>query len=448
MSEGTKKKKNAAPRSGPRSGRVDPPELEPGEAHFEGAEDIAPEEMPVVADDPEDRIAVPYSLVPWGTSPDRSRGRLHEETESSTRTVFQRDRDRILHSTAFRRLKHKTQVFVYHEGDHYRTRLTHSLEVSQIARSLARALGLDEDLAESLSLAHDLGHPPFGHAGEEALDAAMKDLGGFDHNAQTLKILTRLEQRYAGFDGLNLTWESLEGVVKHNGPQIGPRAENGDDPLPKAIKDYNETHDLELQTFAGPEAQVAALSDDIAYNNHDIDDGLRAELFTVDDLRSVPLFAEMSGRVEAEWPDLEQPRLIHETVRRMIEFMVNDVLAETRRRVEAAEPENVDDIRALDAPVVAFSEEMVQYDRDLRDFLYEHMYRHHRVNRMTSKARRVVTDLVELFMDEPGCLPAVWRDQTDGKKSAATGEAVADYVAGMTDWFALKEHKKLLDPYA
>lgn len=425
-----------------------PPDLGPDEELFEGAEDVAPEDMPLVAADPGDRVPMRAPLASWASDPLSSRGRLHEEIESRTRTVFQRDRDRILHSTAFRRLKHKTQVFVYHEGDHYRTRLTHSLEVSQIARSLARALGLDEDLAETLSLAHDLGHPPFGHAGEDALDASMKAFGGFDHNAQTLKILTRLEQRYAGFDGLNLTWESLEGVVKHNGPEIGPNAKNGDDPLPKAIKDYNVIHDLELQTFAGPEAQVAALSDDIAYNNHDIDDGLRAGLFTVDDLRAVPLFAEMLGRVEADWPDLEEPRKIHETVRRMIEFMVNDVLAETRGRVAAAAPESVDDIRALDAPVVAFSDEMVQYDRELREFLFEFMYRHHRVNRMTSKARRVVTDLVELYMAEPECLPAVWRDQTDGKTSAATGEAVADYVAGMTDWFALKEHKKLFDLYA
>ncbi|RMD62020.1 MAG: deoxyguanosinetriphosphate triphosphohydrolase, partial [Alphaproteobacteria bacterium] len=313
----------------------------------------------------------PYASDPWA-----SRGRLIDEPESATRSCFQRDRDRVIHSTAFRRLQYKTQVFIYHEGDHFRTRLTHSLEVAQIARSIARALGLNEDLAEALALAHDLGHTPFGHAGEDALNEAMAPYGGFDHNEQTFRVLTCLERRYAAFDGLNLTWETLEGVVKHNGPLIGRDASRA---VPPSVAAYCRRFDLELATQPGPEAQVAALADDIAYNNHDIDDGLRAGLFSLDDLDDVPLVGPVFRKVAAAHPGLERPRLAHEAVRRLIDHMVNDLLEETRRRVAAAGPETAADVRALDHPVVAFSAPMRQNDRALKAFLFARMYRHARV---------------------------------------------------------------------
>jgi dGTPase len=389
--------------------------------------------------------ALHRGTAPYASNPEASRGRLYPETESPTRSVFQRDRDRIIHAAAFRRLKYKTQVFVYHEGDNFRTRLTHSLEVSQIARSVSRVLGLNEDLAEALALAHDLGHPPFGHAGEEALHESMKGFGGFDHNAQTLRILTLLEHRYAEFDGLNLTWESLEGVVKHNGPIL--RRTEGEGVLPRGIAEYNRLHDLHLTTFAGGEAQVAAISDDIAYNNHDIDDGLRAGLFSVDDLEDVPLAGPVFRIVRDKYPGLEPSRLIHESVRRMINLMVDDLIAETRRRLADAKPKSVEDIRALDAPVVAFSETMRANDRALKDFLFQRMYRHYKVNRMTSKARRVVHDLFALFLAEPGCLPEQWQGLTDGPGQTSTAVVVADYIAGMTDRFALEEHQRLFDVY-
>lgn len=385
---------------------------------------------------------------PYATLAATSRGRLHAEPEAENRTPFQRDRDRIIHSTAFRRLKHKTQVFVYHEGDHYRTRLTHSLEVAQIARSLARALGLNEDLAEALSLAHDLGHTPFGHAGEEALDAAMAGYGGFDHNAQTLRILTQLEQKYAAFDGLNLSWETLEGVVKHNGPLIGPGAlKHRDKPLPAAIVEYNRLQDLEIDSWPGAEAQIAALSDDIAYNNHDIDDGLRAGLFSLGDICSVPIVLEVVAEVRHLYPNIDDSRLIHETTRRLIDRMIRDVLAETSRRLAEARPASVADIRRLGRPVVGFSAEMSAADRRLKDFLFERMYRHYRVNRMTSKARRVVRQLFELLLAEPECLPPDWQARARNADERRRARLVADYIAGMTDRFALKEHRRLFDAY-
>ena len=378
--------------------------------------------------------------APYASDPARSRGRLTSEPESATRTVFQRDRDRIIHSAAFRRLKHKTQVFVYHEGDHYRTRLTHSLEVAQIARSLARALGLDEDLAEALALAHDLGHPPFGHAGEEALQEVMAPHGGFDHNGQTLRILTRLEARYAAFDGLNLTWEALEGVVKHNGP-LSP------DDLPWAVAQHARTQDLDLATWPGAEAQVAALSDDIAYHTHDIDDGLRAGVFSIADLADVPLVGPAIRAVQAEHPALETPRLIHETVRRLIDGMVNDLLAETRRRLEETKPASADDVRGLGRPIVGFSAEMDEANIALKTFLYRHMYRHYKVNRMTSKARRVIRDLFGILLAEPECLPTEWRIAAEAMDETDRARLVTDYIAGMTDRFALDEHKRLFDVY-
>ena len=382
------------------------------------------------------------NLAPWACGPANSRGRLYPERESETRTCFQRDRDRIIHSAAFRRLEYKTQVFVNHEGDFFRTRLTHSLEVSQIARSMCRSLGLNEDLAEALALAHDLGHPPFGHAGEDALREMMEPYGGFDHNAQSLRIVTCLERRYAQFDGLNLTWETLEGVVKHNGPLVGAGIDRA---LPQAIKEYTADHDLELDTYASAEAQVASLSDDIAYNNHDIDDGLRAGLFTIDDLKGVPLVGPMFEEVKRTYPGLETSRLIHEAVRHLIGHMVNDLVNETRRRLRAADPKGPDDIRRFGGPMVAFSADMQENDRALKDFLFENMYRHYKLNRMTSKARRLVKDLFQLLVDEPECLPTEWRRRAGAPNSVETARVVADYVAGMTDRYASDEYRRLFD---
>jgi len=384
------------------------------------------------------------------SQPSESRGRLVAEPESPTRSVYQRDRDRIIHSGAFRRLKHKTQVFVYHEGDYYRTRLTHSIEVAQIARSISRVLGFNEDLAEALALGHDLGHPPFGHAGEQALNEAMQPYGGFDHNEQTFRVLTLLERRYAAFDGLNLTWECLEGVVKHNGPLVGPAAPERyrGRPVAATIADYCANgRDLELETWPGPEAQVAALSDDIAYNNHDVDDGLRAGLFEVGDLKDVPLVGPVFAEVMDRYPELEPARLIHEAISRLIDRMVNDLIEETRRRLHAAHPRSTAALRRLGHPVVGFSPAMAENDRALKRFLFERMYRHHRVNRMTAKARRVVRDLFDLYLSEPECLPADWREQCDESDKPRTTRVVADYIAGMTDRYAFDEHRRLFDPY-
>ncbi len=354
------------------------------------------------------------------------------------RDAFQRDRDRIIHCGAFRRLQYKTQVFVYHEGENYRTRLTHSLEVAQIARSIARSLRLNEDLAEALALAHDLGHTPFGHAGERALQACMAEWQGFDHNAQSLRIVTQLERRYAAFDGLNLTWETLEGLVKHNGP-VKP-------PYPLALAEYAAGHDLELDSFAGPEAQVAAVSDDIAYNAHDFGDGLRAGLFRVEDLAEVPLIGPILAEVADQWPGLESNRLIYETLRRLITAMVADVLSETRRRLGEDNPTSAAMVRANHRPLVAFSETMRANDKAFKEFLFPNMYRHYKVNRMTSKARRVVADLFTLFVAEPGLLPPDWQRGCDDPRMPATARRVADYIAGMTDRFALDEHGRLFDP--
>ena len=384
-------------------------------------------------------------LAAYATKPEETHGRLHPEPEHSMRSAFQRDRDRIIHSTAFRRLTHKTQVFVYHEGDHYRTRLTHSLEVAQIARTISRALGLEEDLAETLALAHDLGHTPFGHAGEEALDAEMTRFGGFSHNDQTLRILTRLERRYAEFDGLNLTWESLEGTVKHNGPLRGAGI---DRPVSPTIAEYDRCHPLALDLFPSAEAQVAALADDIAYNNHDIDDGLRAGLFLVSDLTEVPLVGPVFGLVAAQYPGIEEPRLIHEAIRRLIDLMVGDLIVETRSRIAASRVDSAEAVRGLGSPVVAFSAEMRRNDRAFKDFLLERMYRHYRVNRMSSKARRVVHDLFALYLAEPQCLPSEWRELAAGPDDQQTARVAADYLAGMTDRFALDEHHRLFDTYA
>lgn len=377
----------------------------------------------------------------YASDPLTCRGRRIPQPTTSERSPFQRDKDRIIHSSAFRRLKGKTQVFVSHEGDYYRTRLTHSLEVSQIARSIARVLGLDEDLAECLSLAHDLGHPPFGHSGEDALAEGMAPYGGFDHNAQTLRIVEGLEGRYAEFDGLNLTWETLEGIAKHNGPLI---TEPGDaDKLPWALRALEDWQRLELETFAGPEAQVAALADDIAYNNHDIDDGLRAGLFTVKDVSEVPIVGAAFADVRKRYPDISEDRLIHEAVRDLIGHMVSDVLSETRTRLAEAKPKSADEIRHLDHAVVAFSDGFRAQEGPLRTFLFDNMYRHYRVNRMMGQATRVVKELFDLFINDPSLLPTELRAQCEGARTAVTARAVCDYIAGMTDSFAIAEHKKL-----
>jgi dGTPase len=383
-------------------------------------------------------------LAPYACKPELSRGRLHDEPETPMRSVFQRDRDRIIHCAAFRRLKYKTQVFVYHEGENFRTRLSHSLEVSQIARSISRTLGLNEDLAEALALAHDLGHTPFGHAGEDALQDRMAEFGGFDHNGQALRIVTSLECRYAAFDGLNLTWETLEGLVKHNGPMDGGPMTG---PLPWAIAEYAHVQDLELHTHAGMEAQAAALADDIAYNNHDIDDGLRAKLFTLPDLLDVPLVGPVFHEVLKAYPGIERPRLVHEAIRRLIHRMVTDCVEETRRRLNEVRPHSADDVRAAGRPLVSFSDEMRAHDAALKKFLFANMYRHYKVNRETTKARRVVRDLFSLLLAEPGCLPTEWAARADGANTPGTARLVADYIAGMTDRFALDEHRRLFDPY-
>lgn len=378
----------------------------------------------------------------YATDPAKSRGRLHPEPESRTRTPFERDRDRIVHASAFRRLRGKTQVFVAHEGDHYRTRLTHSLEVAQIARAVARQMGLDDDLAECLGIAHDLGHPPFGHTGEDVLDACMENYQGFDHNAQTLRVLTKLERKYPNFDGLNLTWETLEGVVKHNGPLIRYGVTLKD--LPIAIQEYVATHDLELDSWPSLEAQVAAHADDIAYNNHDIDDGLHACLFTIEELRrEVPMFERVLVTVERDHPGLDESRLGAETIRRLIGVWIDDLVWESGNRIAAANPQSVEDVRAAGKPLVGFSDVMNENQAVLRRFLMARMYRHWKVNRSRSHAKRILKELFDLFIAEPELLPPDWQQGGDGPNGPRTARRVCDYIAGMTDDFAIDEHKRL-----
>jgi len=392
-------------------------------------------------------LAAEALLAPYACRASASRGRLVAEPDSATRNAYQRDRDRIIHATAFRRLKHKTQVFVYHEGDHYRTRLTHSLEVAQIARSLARALRLSEDLAEALALAHDLGHPPFGHAGETVLNEAMAPYGGFDHNAQTLRLVTELERRYPAYDGLNLTWESLEGLAKHNGPLVERAIDPANPPahLPFGLRAYLARHDLEIESWSSAEAQIAAIADDVAYNNHDIDDGLRAGLFSLEALGEVAPVGRVLAAIESDHGQLPETVLIHELVRRLIGQMVEDILAETRRRLDELGARSPADVRGAGAPVVAFSPEWRRDIAALRDFLWQHMYRHRFVMRTTSKAKRVVRALFDLYMDEPELMPAEWTARAGAPKTPETARAAADFIAGMTDRFAIREYRKLFD---
>jgi dGTPase len=375
--------------------------------------------------------------APYATRPDTTRGRRFPEEGSAHRSPFQRDRDRIIHSSAFRRLKHKTQVFVEHEGDYYRTRLTHSIEVAQVARTLARVLGLNEELAEAVALAHDLGHPPFGHTGEDALQALMAPHGGFDHNAQAIKIVTRLEAHYAEFDGLNLTWETLEGIAKHNGPVVGD--------IPFALAEYDALHDLGLHTHASAEAQVAAISDDIAYNNHDLADGLRAGLFTIEDLRRLPLIGPCIAAVDARWPALAPARRQHEALRRFFGLLVEDVLATSRARLAAAMPSDADAVRALGFPVIRFADGTFAELKEIRAFLYVRMYRHWAVQRMRRKARMVIEELFQVFFESPELMPHEW-NACIALGQTERARVVADYIAGMTDRFALQEHRRITDP--
>jgi dGTPase len=388
--------------------------------------------------------------APYACDPERSRGRLVAEPESATRSAFRRDCDRVIHSTAFRRLKHKTQVFVFHEGDHYRTRLTHTLEVAQIARAIARQLGLDEDLTETLALAHDIGHPPFGHAGERALDTCLADHGGFDHNAQTLRVVTALEHRYPGFDGLNLTWETLEGIVKHNGPltdasgaALGHYAGPG---LPLGITEFNDIWDLELSSYASLEAQVAALADDIAYDAHDIDDGLRAGLFTVTDLRVMPLAADMIDDIDARYPGLDEVRRGAELVRELISYLLGAVVAESTRRLGGAKCVSVEAVRRHGQVLIAFPREAEKAEAGIKAFLKERMYRHARVMRVMSEAECILFDLFARYQRAPEDLPPEWLPVGPAPESDTDrARRIGNFIAGMTDRYAITEHMRLFD---
>ncbi|WP_298106148.1 deoxyguanosinetriphosphate triphosphohydrolase [Bradyrhizobium sp.] len=393
-------------------------------------------------------MAAPRSV--YACDPDRSRGRQFTEPPSRTRSPFRRDCDRVIHSTAFRRLKYKTQVFVFHEGDHYRTRLTHSLEVAQIARALARQLGLDEDLTETLALAHDLGHPPFGHAGERALDACLRAHGGFDHNAQTLRVVTALEHRYPEFDGLNLTWESLEGIVKHNGPlttrdgtPIGSYRERG---LPVGISQFVAAYDLELWSFASLEAQIAAIADDIAYDAHDIDDGLRAGLFQIDDLKEIPLMASIIAEIDTQYPALDEGRRGAELVRELISHLIGAVVLEADRRIKVMRPASVDDVRNQSEALIAFPIDTAQTEAAIKAFLKIRMYRHERVMRVMRDAEQLVFDLFARYEADPSALPAEWLPRESQAETAVErARRIGNFIAGMTDRFALTEHQRLFD---
>jgi dGTPase len=393
-------------------------------------------------------MAAPRSV--YACDPDRSRGRQFAEPPSRTRSPFRRDCDRVIHSTAFRRLKHKTQVFVFHEGDHYRTRLTHTLEVAQIARALARQLGLDEDLTETLALAHDLGHPPFGHAGERALDTCLRAHGGFDHNAQTLRVVTSLEHRYPEFDGLNLCWESLEGIVKHNGPLAGrdgnPVGRYREDGIPVGIAEFVASYDLELWSFASLEAQVAAIADDIAYDAHDIDDGLRAGLFGIDDLKAIPLTAAIIAEIDAQYPGLDEGRRGAELVRELISELIGAVFLEARHRLEQARPASADDVRNQNETLIAFPADTAEAEAAIKAFLKVRMYRHERVMRVMRDAEQLVFDLFARYQHDPTLLPAEWLAPENRVESEAErARRIGNFIAGMTDRFALTEHQRLFD---
>ena len=378
-------------------------------------------------------------LAPYAVKSSQSLGRRFQEEECPLRTLYQRDRERIIHSVAFRRLKHKTQVFVSHEGDHYRTRLTHSIEVAQNARTIARLLKLNEDLAETLSLAHDLGHAPFGHAGEAALHEVYAPFGGFNHNDQTIRILTLLEKRYIGFEGLNLTWETLEGIVKHN----GPLTEN----IPKTISDYSKLHDLRLNTFASAEAQIAAISDDIAYHCHDIDDGLRAGLFQIADVKELPIIGDVFRDFEHKHPNLETSRLIYQSVRQLSQMLIHDAYTESRQRITKSGVQHVEEIRKLNMPIIGFSKHLSEFEIKIRSFMHEFMYNHYKVLRRWVKGKEILQDLFKLFVSQPKCLPTEWYHLTKGPNTPETARIVIDYIAGMTDRYAIEEHQRIYNLY-
>ena len=376
-------------------------------------------------------------LARYACRPEETRGRLFREEESTFRSCFQRDRDRIIHSSAFRRLKHKTQVFIEHEGDYFRTRLTHSIEVGQVARTIAGVLGLNLELTEAVALAHDLGHTPFGHTGEDALSELMAPYGGFDHNAQAIRIVTRLERHYADFDGLNLTWETLEGIAKHNGPVTGE--------VPYALAEYNARHDLELHTHASAEAQVAALADDVAYNNHDLHDGLRAELFSTDELAELPLLDGCFAEVDRTYPGLNYYRRRHEALRRFFGILVADVIDVAQARIAALDPATAQDIRLAGHSVVQFSPDIWEQLKVIREFLFHRMYRAPSVLKMRAKVTAMVNDLFPLFLTNPELLPKQWRKDVEAvQNETELARIVADYIAGMTDRFAMQEHARLL----
>ncbi len=382
-----------------------------------------------------------FASDPWTT-----RGRLFAEEGSLTRSEFQRDRDRIVHTTAFRRLKHKTQVFISPDGDHYRTRLTHTIEVAQIARALARALKLDEDLAEGVALVHDFGHTPFGHTGEDALDAVLLPCGGFDHNAQSLRIVTKLERRYAEYDGINLTWETLEGLVKHNGPLVNAEGEGVKGPVPLPILEYCELQDLEIGSYASLEAQMAAIADDIAYNTHDIDDGLRAGYLSFEMLEEVPFLSKLMAEVRAKYPVLDKERFANEIMRRQITHMVEDVIGVAQQNLSRLKPESAADIRAADFTVATFSPEMAETDRQIKKLLFAHIYRHPEIMRIRAGATQIVTDLFHRYMEVPAEMQShYWVDSISGMSKAAKARHVGDYLAGMTDSYALRAHQRLFD---
>jgi dGTPase len=399
-------------------------------------------------------LAYNYCALPlaaYACRPDQSRGRLVDEPQSRYRTPFQRDRDRIIHTGAFRRLKYKTQVFVYHEGDHYRTRLSHTIEVAQIARTIARALMVNEDLAEGIALAHDLGHTPFAHIGEDALSSCMENLGGFDHNDQSLRILTTLERRYPEWDGLNLSWEVLEGVAKHNGPVLKNGEKAKPDTLPIALYALSQKTELHLDQYASLEAQVAALADDIAYNNHDVEDGLRAGFFTLKELAEIPMIGKILTDIQKKYPDLSEHLLISEMVRDMIGAMVEDVLETTSTTLKENNFLSPDDIRQNKNRTVSLSSDVFSNIKMLREFLFARMYRHYTLERIRVKVDKMIPDLFSVFMDRPSLLPQHWQKRVEdagGKgDEKARARIVCDYIAGMTDRYAIREHERIFDLY-
>ena len=370
----------------------------------------------------------------FSTSFENSKGRLHNENESKNRNPFQRDRDRVIHSDSFRLLKHKTQVFLAHTGDYYRTRLTHSLEVSQISRSISRRLGLDEDLAEVLALSHDLGHPPFAHSGEEVLNKCMNDYDGFDHNAQTLRILTSLEERYPSFNGLNLTWETLEGVVKHNGPLLDPHI---------VIKEYNKCHDLELNSYPGLEAQIASLSDDIAYNNHDIDDGFRAGFISLDDLKNIELFSEIIKEINSEFKGIDNYMIVKELIRRLIGLMVNDLIKNTKKNISKVSPKNAEEIRSHNGLIASFSDFFISQDTQIRNFLRSRVYEHNSIEKERVKSMRIIEEIFSKLIKNIDLLPIKLKEKCDSPYSKITARVICDYIASMTDRSVVENHARL-----